>query len=92
MKRESLIFHHRLYLYAHILCNIRYIGLRRKFLGSRRGDPRCTCAVQNFNISIYSQVAKKVVAHRLQFNRLWNDLKLIVPESLFSENDEDIVV
>ena len=65
-------------------------------MGSRRGDPRCTCVVQNFNISIYSQVAKKVVAHLLQFrcatNRLWNDLKLIVTESLFSENDEDIVV
>ena len=31
MKRESLFFHHKLYLYAHILCNIRYVGLRRKF-------------------------------------------------------------
>ena len=61
-------------------------------MGSRRGEPCCTCAVQNFNLSIYSQVAKKVVAHRLQFNRLWNDLKLIVTESLFSENEEDIVV
>ena len=88
MKRESLIFHHKLYLYAHIFCNIRYIGLRRKFWVR----DVVTLAVRTFNISIYSQVAKKVVAHRLQFNRLWNDLKLIVTESLFSENDEDIVV
>ena len=50
------------------------------------------CAVQNFNISIYSQVTTKVGAHRLQFNSLWNDLKLIVTESLFSEKEEDVEV
>ena len=76
----------------HIFCVTYDILVYGESFCSRRGEPRCTCAVQNFNISIYSQVAKKVVAHRLQFNRLWNDLKLIVTESLFSENEEDIVV
>ena len=68
-----------------VLSNL--IGTRAK-----RNEPRCTRAVQNFNISIYSQVTTKVGAHRLQINSLWNDLKLIVTESLFSEKEEDVEV
>ena len=93
MKRESLfLFHHKLYLYAHILCNIRYIGLRRKFWVRDLVNLAVRVLYRTSTFRSISQVAKKVVAHRLQFNRLWNDLKLIVTESLFSENEEDIVV